>query len=71
MLNRRRWLTGIGNYILKSNLHIGVQNITLKSLEGIVVSSDNVNMPMKWEYAVGFVDGSKILRCILKKYMSM
>ena len=26
----RRWLTGKGNYILKSNFPIGVQNMTLK-----------------------------------------
>ena len=29
----RRWLTRKGNYILKSNLLIGVQNMTLKSIE--------------------------------------
>ena len=29
----RRWLTRKGNYILKSNLPIGVQNMTLKSID--------------------------------------
>ena len=29
----RRWLTRKGNYILKSYLPIGVQNMTLKSID--------------------------------------
>ena len=36
----RRWLIRKGNYILKSNLPIGVQNMTLKSIELGVVAID-------------------------------
>ena len=32
----RGWLTRKDNYILKSNLPIGVQNMTLKSIEVVV-----------------------------------
>ena len=31
------WLTRKGNYILKSNLPIGIQNITLKSVDDHMV----------------------------------
>ena len=39
----RRWSTRKGNYILKSNLPIGVQNMTLKS-ESYVVCSWNCHI---------------------------
>ena len=32
----RQWLTRKGNYILKSNLSTGIQNMTLKSMDTIV-----------------------------------
>ena len=34
----RRWLTRKGNYILKSNLPIGVQNMTLKSIDSCLLA---------------------------------
>ena len=35
-----QWLTRKGNYILKSNLPIGVQNMTLKSIQWDLVNTD-------------------------------
>ena len=36
----RQWSTRKGNYILKSNLPIGVQNMTLKSIVNLVYSEN-------------------------------
>ena len=40
----RQWLNRKGNYILKSNLPIGVQNMTLKSIDKNIssISIDSV-----------------------------
>ena len=54
----RRWLTRKGNYILKSKLPIGVQNMTLKS-------TDNDERPTGKKHAnVGWDDGGKICKII-------
>ena len=38
----RRWLSRNGNYILKSNLPIDVQNMTLKSIDFQGISNDHL-----------------------------
>ena len=44
----RRWLTRKGNYILKSNLPIGVQNMTLKSINEILDNKIWIETSFLW-----------------------
>ena len=51
----RRWLTRKGNYILKFNLPIGVQNMTLKSIKNVyVLTSVYPGSLTRCNYSVNF-----------------